>query len=71
MLELVDKLRSLTGSRARLVDKPLPSDDPRQRQSAIYLAQSKLDWEPNVWFEGALGVTIRYFEQLLGNTIGK
>lgn len=65
MLELAEKVLSLTGSRSKLVFKPLPSDDPRQRQPDIKLARSQLAWEPKVALEDGLKETIAYFRRLL------
>jgi UDP-glucuronate decarboxylase len=47
------------------VFKPLPSDDPRQRQPDISLAKSTLDWQPKVSIDDGLTQTIAYFRQLL------
>ena len=66
ILELAEKVIELTGSRSRLVFKPLPSDDPIQRQPDISLAKRQLDWEPKVRLEEGLARTIRYFDALLG-----
>ena len=65
MLELATKVLDLTGSRSRLVFKPLPSDDPRQRKPDIALARECLEWAPRVALDEGLTRTIRYFEQLL------
>jgi UDP-glucuronate decarboxylase len=61
MLELAEKVISLTGSRSKLVFKPLPSDDPKQRQPDISLAKQALGWEPSVLLEDGLKKTIAYF----------
>jgi UDP-glucuronate decarboxylase len=61
MLELAEKVISLTGSRSKLVFKPLPSDDPKQRQPDIGLAKQVLDWKPKVSLEVGLKETIAYF----------
>jgi UDP-glucuronate decarboxylase len=61
MLELAEKVISLTGSRSKLVFQPLPSDDPKQRQPDISLAKQVLDWEPVVSLEDGLKKTIAYF----------
>jgi UDP-glucuronate decarboxylase len=66
MLELAEKVISLTGSRSRIVLKPLPEDDPRQRQPDISLARKELGWEPRVELDEGLMVTIRYFDGLIG-----
>lgn len=63
MLELAEKVISLTGSRSKLVFKPLPSDDPKQRQPDISLAKQALGWEPTVSLEDGLKETIAYFSK--------
>jgi UDP-glucuronate decarboxylase len=65
MLELAEKVLKLSGGKSKLVFKPLPSDDPRQRQPNIELAKSKLGWEPKVKLEDGLKETIGYFRKLL------
>jgi UDP-glucuronate decarboxylase len=63
--ELAEKVIDLTGSRSELVYKPLPSDDPRQRQPDIALAKDKLGWEPKTNVEIGLDKTIAYFDAWL------
>src|ERR1700757_2410322 len=65
MLELAEKVLQLSGSKSRLVFKPLPSDDPRQRQPDIELAKARLGWEPKVKLDDGLKETIGYFRKLL------
>jgi len=65
MLGLAEKVIKLTGSKSKLVHKPLPHDDPKQRQPDITLAKEKLGWEPTVKLEDGLKETIKYFEGLL------
>ncbi len=65
MLELAERVITLTGSRSRLIHQPLPSDDPRQRQPDIELARNMLAWEPRVCLEDGLKETIAYFRQVL------
>ncbi len=65
MIELAEKVIELTGSKSKLVHKPLPHDDPKQRQPDITLAKKELGWEPQVKLEQGLKPTITYFEQLL------
>ena len=65
MLELAEKVVQLTGSKSKLRFEPLPSDDPRQRQPNITLAQEKLGWEPKVCLEDGLKETIAYFKQFV------
>ncbi len=63
--ELAERVIELTGSRSQLVFKPLPVDDPMQRQPNIALAREKLGWEPVVQLDEGLGKTIAYFDELL------
>lgn len=65
MLELAENVLRLTGSHSKLTFKPLPTDDPRQRQPDIALAREKLGWEPKVRLEDGLKQTIAYFRKLL------
>jgi UDP-glucuronate decarboxylase len=65
MMELARKVIDLTGSNSRIVFKPLPSDDPRQRQPDISLARERLEWAPHVSLEQGLIRTIRYFEEMI------
>jgi UDP-glucuronate decarboxylase len=67
ILELAEKVLSLTGSRSELVFKPLPADDPRQRKPDIALAKKVLGWEPIVKLDEGLKKTIEYFDCLLSN----
>ena len=64
---LAETILSLTGSGSKLIFKPLPEDDPRQRQPDIGLAKEKLDWEPQCALEEGLLKTIEYFESQLRN----
>lgn len=65
MLELAEKVLKLTGGTSKLIFKPLPADDPRQRQPNIDLAKERLGWEPKVSLEDGLKETIAYFRKLL------
>jgi UDP-glucuronate decarboxylase len=65
MLELAEKVISLTGSRSKLVFKSLPSDDPKQRQPDISLAKEMLDWQPKVSLDDGLKETIAYFAKIV------
>lgn len=64
MLELAQKIITLTGSSSKLTYKPLPQDDPLQRQPDISLAKKELDWEPTIALEEGLKKTIAYFKSL-------
>jgi UDP-glucuronate decarboxylase len=65
MLELAQKVLTHVGTKSRLVFKPLPQDDPRQRKPDISLAQSRLSWEPKVNLDDGLKETIAYFRRKL------
>ena len=66
MLELAEKVISMTGSKSKLVFMPLPSDDPKQRKPDISLAYEKLGgWQPSVKLEDGLAKTIAYFTDIL------
>jgi dTDP-glucose 4,6-dehydratase len=66
MLELAQRVIALTGSRSRIVHRPLPVDDPKIRQPDITRARTLLGWEPRVPLEEGLRVTLDYFRQRLG-----
>ncbi|MBP2232958.1 UDP-glucuronate decarboxylase [Azospirillum agricola] len=61
MLELAEHVIRLTGSNSRIVHKPLPQDDPKQRRPDITKAKDLLGWEPTIPLEDGLERTIRYF----------
>ncbi|MGW8287105.1 MAG: UDP-glucuronic acid decarboxylase family protein [Desulfobulbales bacterium] len=69
MLELAEQVKDLTGSKSEIQFKPLPEDDPKQRQPDITLARTKLGWEPAVPLRQGLKKTIAYFKQLLKEKI--
>ncbi len=62
MLELAELTLKLVGGKSKIVYKPLPSDDPKQRQPDITLARRVLKWEPKVPLEEGLSRTIAYFK---------
>jgi len=65
---LAEMVIDMTGSKSKLVAKPLPADDPRQRQPNIALAKRALGWEPRIPLEDGLKLTIAYFDGLLRGT---
>ena len=65
IMELAEMVIRLTGSGSKIVNKPLPSDDPTQRQPDITLAKEKLSWSPTVPLEEGLTRTIAYFSDVL------
>jgi UDP-glucuronate decarboxylase len=65
MLELASLVIELTGSRSRIVHRPRPQDDPRQRRPDISKADDLLGWAPQIQLREGLLKTIAYFEDLL------
>jgi UDP-glucuronate decarboxylase len=65
MNELAEKVIFITGSKSRIIHKPLPLDDPKQRCPDISLAKNHLNWEPIVSLEAGIKSTINYFEPLI------
>jgi UDP-glucuronate decarboxylase len=63
ILELAEKVIRLTNSKSKLIFKPLPHDDPKQRQPDITLAKEKLGWEPTIELEEGLQYIIEYFKE--------
>lgn len=64
ILELAEKIIKLTGSKSKIIFKPLPTDDPKQRKPDIGLAKEKLGWEPKVFLDEGLPKTIEYFRSV-------
>jgi UDP-glucuronate decarboxylase len=65
MVELAQKVIELTKSKSNLIFKPLPQDDPKQRQPDIKLAKKELSWDPLIELEEGLLKTISYFKGLV------
>jgi UDP-glucuronate decarboxylase len=65
MIELAEKVLNLTNSKSKLIFKPLPLDDPRQRQPDLTKAKKELDWEPSVSLDDGLNETIKYFKKIV------
>ncbi|MBR1947107.1 MAG: SDR family oxidoreductase [Bacteroidaceae bacterium] len=66
MLELAEKVIELTGSSSRIIFKPLPQDDPRQRKPDITIAHRELDgWQPSIKLDEGLQKTINYFKNII------
>ena len=63
--ELAEKVLEITGSRSKIVYKPLPYDDPKKRKPDISLAKEKLNWEPTIRLEEGLVKTVEYFKGIL------
>ena len=64
VLELAERVIRMTGSTSKIVFKPLPTDDPKQRQPDIKLAKEKLGWQPTVELEDGLKSMIEYFKNV-------
>ena len=65
MIELAEKVIEIVGSKSKLIFKPLPLDDPKQRKPDITLAKNKLNWQPTVNLDEGLEKTINYFKSSL------
>jgi UDP-glucuronate decarboxylase len=65
ILQLANLVRELTGSRSQIIKRPLPNDDPKQRQPDITKAHELLGWKPATQLREGLLETINYFEGLL------
>ena len=63
--ELAEKTLQMTGSSSKLINMPLPQDDPTQRQPDITLAKEKLGWEPVIKLDEGLAKTIDYFKSVV------
>ena len=71
ILELARMVVEITGSRSEIVRKPLPGDDPKQRQPDIARAREKLGWTPKVPVKDGLVRTIAYFRELLAEEMNQ
>ncbi|MEA3505261.1 MAG: UDP-glucuronic acid decarboxylase family protein [Bacteroidota bacterium] len=65
--QLAQRVIELTGTKSKIITKPLPNDDPMQRRPDITLAKKHLNWEPKIELEEGLKYTIKYFDNLLKN----
>ena len=65
---LTDKILQATGSKSKIVQVPLPEDDPKTRQPNITLAKTLLDWEPKVSLDEGLKPTLKYFKEQLDSS---
>jgi UDP-glucuronate decarboxylase len=65
--QLAEMVIAMTGSRSKIDFRPLPVDDPKQRQPDISLARKTLDWGPKTELEAGLKATIAYFRELLNS----
>lgn len=64
IFDIAKKIIELTGSKSKIIFKPLPQDDPRQRRPDVSLAETKLNWRPQVGLDEGLVKTIEYFRSL-------
>jgi UDP-glucuronate decarboxylase len=65
MVGLAEMIMELTNSRSRVVYRPLPQDDPKQRRPDVSKASKELHWSPRVGLKEGLIKTIEYFEQMV------
>ncbi len=68
VLELANIIRRLTGSSSKVIQMPLPPDDPVQRRPDITIARKTLDWNPTIKLEDGLKKTIPYFSERINGT---
>jgi UDP-glucuronate decarboxylase len=65
MIELAEKILKIANSSSKLVYRPLPQDDPKQRKPDISLARNHLKWEPTIPLDEGLERTVHFFRQLI------
>ena len=65
ILQVAEMIVGMTGSRSKVIFKPLPQDDPIRRCPDIRLAKERLDWEPGVELEEGIKRTIEYFRGIV------
>ena len=65
ILQLAEMIIKLIGSRSKIIFKPLPQDDPLQRQPDITMARERLDWKPMIDLEEGLKRTLKYFKTIV------
>ena len=66
IIEFLEKIVNLTGSRSKIVFMPLPEDDPKQRKPNIGLAKKLMGWQPKVSLDQGMRLTIEFFKKKLG-----
>ena len=69
ILEIAEIVIDQIGSKSKIIFKPLPEDDPKQRQPDISFAKAELNWEPKTQLKEGLDKTIQYFDQILSNNV--
>ncbi len=67
--DFAEEIIKLTGTKQKIVYKPLPTDDPKQRQPDITKAKEILDWEPTVSRAEGLKITYEYFKSSKGRIV--
>ena len=66
--QMADKILQATHSKSKILQVPLPEDDPKTRQPNITLAKNLLDWEPKVSLDEGLETTIKYYKEQLASS---
>jgi len=69
--QLAEQVVALTGSKSKIEFRPLPTDDPKQRQPDITRARKTLGWEPKIPLEEGLKRTVAYFDDLLSKGLAR
>ena len=67
MLELAEEIKDLTKSQSKIELRPLPGDDPKQREPKIERAEKLLGWKPKVERHSGLKKTIEYFKEVIAS----
>jgi UDP-glucuronate decarboxylase len=65
VIDLAQKIKNITGSKSRIINKPLPMDDPKIRKPDIELAKKELNWSPQIKLNDGLEKTIKYFDSII------
>jgi dTDP-glucose 4,6-dehydratase len=71
ILQFAEEIVKLTGTKQKIIFKPLPQDDPKQRQPDITLAKKILGWQPKVSRQEGLKITYEYFKSLSQDELNK
>ena len=66
--QLAEIVLSMTGSRSKVIERPMPIDDPRKRQPDISMARQLLNWEPRIPLAAGLEKTIAHFADTAGKS---
>jgi UDP-glucuronate decarboxylase len=71
IIELAELVQEIIGKKCKIIFKPLPLDDPRQRRPDIGLAQNELGWSPKILLPEGLRRTVDYFDKLFSRGVAQ